>query len=337
MPLKKIAKPVKPVQKSLLTGAPGWLGTRFAELAAPKIPLRCLVLEGMSTAELMPLPLEIVKGDVTKPETLAGVCNDIDTVFHCVGIIHPKKAADFIRINVEGTRNVLEASIKAGVKRFVYISSNSAQGFNRSRTELMKEIDLCKPESGYGRSKFMAEELVRKYGEQYKMETVILRPCLYYGPRAPDRMLTLFKLVKSGKPLVFGDGLNLRSMTYIDNLIQAMILVQSHPRAKNKTFWIADKHPYTTLEIMQTIADILGVTIKPVHVPHFVARAVEIADNLYDELGRYSMNLHVVGETVRDIGCSIEHAETELGYVPEIDLKEGMRRTIAWAQQNGKI
>ena len=324
-------------KKSLLTGAPGWLGTRFAELAAPKIPLRCLVLDGMSTSELASLPLEIVRGDVTKPETLPKTCEGIDTVFHCVGIIHPKNAQDFIHINVDGTRNMLEASIKAGVRRFIYISSNSAQGFNRSRNELMKEIDLCKPESGYGRSKFMAEELVRKYGEHYKMETVILRPCLYYGPRAPDRMLTLFKLVKSGRPLVFGDGLNLRSMTYIDNLIQAMLLVQRHPYAKNKTFWIADKRPYTTIEVMQTIAELLGVMIKPLHIPRIVARMVEIADTLYDELGGYAMNLHVVGETVRDIGCSIERAEKELGYVPEIDLKEGMRRTIEWAKQNGKL
>ncbi|MCM8795543.1 MAG: NAD-dependent epimerase/dehydratase family protein, partial [Candidatus Omnitrophica bacterium] len=162
----------------LVTGSPGWLGTRLIEiLYGKKREVRCLVFPKADDTCLKRLGAEIFKGDLTIPETLRGVCEGIDTVFHCAGIIHPKNIGELYKINFEGTRNILEEAIKSKVKRFIYVSSNSVGGTNISRDRLMTESDLPRPYKHYGLSKYKAECIVNQAYREGRIKTTIIRPC----------------------------------------------------------------------------------------------------------------------------------------------------------------
>jgi nucleoside-diphosphate-sugar epimerase len=329
----------------LVTGAPGWLGTELVrELDETDHEVRCLTLIGEDTSELDQFGVETYPGDVRKLDTLSDAFEGgVDVVFHCAGIIHPPNlfgADAFFDINADGTRNMLEASRQADVDHFVYVSSNAAQGFNDSPTELMTEEMACQPESNYGESKYMAEQHVRRYHQRHDLNFTIVRPCWYYGPRQPDRMNRLMNMIKGGNPIIFGDGMNLRSMTYVPSLVDALLAVMDQPSvSKNETYWIADERPYTTNYIYRTIADILGVSedLRPIYVPNPISRLMEIADVTLGNLGVYEQNIHVAGEMSRHIACDPSKAKAELDWEPPVDLTEGMKESVEWAHERGHV
>lgn len=333
----------------LLTGVPGWLGNRFLEIlvkeSAKNDPvsgwdIRCLCQPTIDISHIHSLAsiksIEVVRADVSQRESLNGALKNIDVVFHMVGIIHPQRIKQLYEVNTLGTRNILRAAYEAGVKKFVYISSNSVGGMNVKRTKLMSEDDPPNPYLHYGRSKYQAECSVNEFYQSGKLKTVILRPCWYYGPHQPERQTRFLQMIKKGNPIVFGSGDNLRSMSYVDNVCQAMISAAQKDVANGKTYWIADERPYRTIEIYQTVADLLGVrSFKPRYVPDVVSECCAMADSLLQRLGCYMKEIHVAGEMNKDIACSIQKAKTELGYAPKIELKDGMNRSIEWCRNNG--
>jgi len=321
----------------LVTGAPGWLGTRLVEVLCENTTnkVRCLVQPMVDVATFGKLPVEIVHGDVRSMAALKEVVRGVETVFHIAGVIHPKRIKDLYEINTNGTRNAISAAAGAGVRRFIYISSNSAAGHNTGWGRPMTEGDLPRPYMGYGKSKFQAEQIVNEFHSLGRIETVIIRPCWYYGPHQPDRQTRLFKMIKSGKPLMFGKGNNLRSMSYIDNVVQGLLLAEKTPQANGQTYWIADESPYPTIEIYRTIAELLGVKLRPRFLPGFSSAIGELADGFLQAAGQYLAEIHVAGEMAKDIWCSIDKAKRELGYQPTVGLEEGMRRSITWCRENG--
>jgi nucleoside-diphosphate-sugar epimerase len=333
----------------LITGVPGWLGNRFLEILVKGFndegplndwKIRCLVLEGADMGSINDLnsakKIEVVKGDVTKKETLRSAVKDVDIIFHIVGLIHPKKITELYEINTYGTLNLINEAYSAGVKRFVHISSNSVAGTNLKRHVLMNEDDEPRPYMNYGRSKYYAECIVRSYQGSGQMETVILRPCWFYGPCQPKRQTKFFRMIQEGSPVVFGNGLNFRSMSYVDNTAQAMLLAASKNEAVGQTYWVADARPYTTLEIYQTVAELLGVkNFKPKFLPDIVSEVFLLGDKMLQGVGKYQTEVHVAGEMNKDIACSIEKARIELGYDPKIDLREGMLRSLQWCRKTG--
>ncbi len=330
--------------KTLVTGAPGWLGDTLVQALVngaegyevPKRDVRCLVIPGVDASGLRELGVETVEGDIREPGSLEKALDGVETVFHCAGLIHPKRIKELFEINTEGTRNLLDVAVRKGVRRFVYVSSNSPAGTNKRRDVLMREDDPPRPYKAYGRSKYLAERAVNEYQQGGKLETVIVRPCWFYGPNQPARQSRFFNMIKAGDPLVFGDGNNLRSMSYVDNLVQGLILAETTPAANGQTYWIADERPYATNEIYRTIADILEVKdFKPRHIPGFASTIAEIADTMIQATGMYWTEMHVAGEMNKDIACTVEKAKTELGYAPKIELREGMRRSIEWCRKNG--
>lgn len=330
----------------LVTGAPGWLGTEVVRrLHKRGQHARCLTLEGVDTSPLEPFDVSVYEGDVREPASLDDAFEGgVDTVFHCAGMIHPPKlfgAHLFEEINADGTRNMLEAARQHGCEHFVYISSNAAQGFSDDQDAPMREDQEPEPEpeSAYGRSKLAAEEHVRDYHDDYGIDSTIVRPCWYYGPRQPDRMATLMRMIQEGDPIVFGDGENHRSMTYIPALVDALMLVDDHRSTANgETYWITDETPYTTNHVYETIADLLGVEdLDPTYVPTPISRLMEKADILADKLGVYQKHIHVAGEMSRGIAADPTKASEELGYEPPSSLREGMREAVEWAKRNSQL
>jgi nucleoside-diphosphate-sugar epimerase len=330
---------------ALVTGAPGWLGTALVEtlVQGPSYPafqgerrkVRCVVQPGVDARAMTSLGAEVVVADLRDARALDGACRGVSTVFHAAGIIHPRRVRDLYDINVGGTRHLLADAVRAGVRRFVLVSSNSPAGLNESASRLMTEEDPPRPYLNYGLSKLQAEWLVKDAHAAGRIEAVIVRPCWFYGPNQPQRQTRFLSMIKSGKPVVFGRGDNLRSLSYVDNAVQGLVLADAVESAAGKTYWIADRRPYSFIEILETVAKLLEVDIRPIYLPRFGSDLARFVDALVQQTGLYNQEVHVAGELAESIAVSIEAARRDLGYEPQMALEEGMRRSIAWCRERG--
>ncbi|MDX2108180.1 MAG: NAD(P)-dependent oxidoreductase [Candidatus Melainabacteria bacterium] len=334
-----------PKPTAIVTGVPGWLGSRLAEkLLESGREVRVAKFKNAPYESKGKSNLKVFECDVTEPETLLPVFQDAlgATVFHCAGIIHPTKGRkQFYDVNVEGTRNLLDAASAAGVRRFIHVSSNSPIGCNEDRDQLFDEKTAYNPYMHYGQSKKEAEDLVNAAGKSGSFDIVIIRPPWFYGPGQPERQNLFFTMIKKGKAPIVGSGENLRSMAYVDNICQALELCESVDGAKGQTYWIADERPYSMNEIVDTIEKVMErdfkmqVAHKRMRLPDMASDIAYMVDNCLQSAGLYHQKFHVLSEMNKNIACKIDKAKKELGYKPEVSLEEGMRRSIAWVLENG--
>ncbi len=247
----------------LVTGANGWLGSRLVELLSPEIAagsrIRCLILPGQNVDSLKKVSgrVEIVAGDIRNPADREKFCAGAQgaILFHAAGMIHPRRVREFYQINRDGTAGLLDAAIRAGVRRAVVVSSNSPCGCNPHPDHLFDELSPYHPYFNYGRSKMEMELAVKERGD--KIETVIIRAPWFYGPNQPPRQTLFFKMIRDGKMPIVGSGKNLRSMAYVDNLCQGLLLAAQTEHAKGQIYWIADKRAYSMNEIVDTVERLL--------------------------------------------------------------------------------
>jgi len=250
---------------------------------------------------------------------------------------------EFNEVNVAGTRNLLQAAEEARVRRVVALSSNSPMGANPRRDHLFDEQSPYNPYRGYGRSKMLMEQVIQEYQGRGCLETVTLRPTWFYGPNQPARQTTFFRMIKKGSAPIAGDGSNLRSMSYIDNLCQAILLSVANPRANGQTYWVADRRPYSMNEIVDTIERLMEtefdirVAHKRQRLPSVACEFAGVGDAFIQKLGLYQQKVHVLSEMNKTIACSVEKAQKELGYAPIVELEEGMRRSLAWCSEHGIV
>lgn len=341
----------------LVTGAGGWLGSRLVEslvrglsehdeLKAPaaNLRVRMLVLPGQDAATLKRLSdrIEVVSGDLRNPADCARFCEGAKgaILFHTAGIIHPRRVREFYEINRDGTIHLLDAAIRSGVKRAVVVSSNSPCGCNPHPDHLFDELSPFHPYMNYGRSKREMELAVRERAS--RIETVLIRAPWFYGPNQPPRQTLFFQMIREGKAPIVGRGDNLRSMAYVDNLCQGLVLAALRERAAGQVYWIADRRPYSMNEIVDTIERLLETEFghackhKRMRLPAFASDVAWLADKTLQALGVYHQKIHVLSEMNRTIACSVARAEQELDYRPTIALEEGMRRSLRWCAENGQ-
>ena len=342
----------------LLTGAPGWLGTRLAQSLLEGIPdapscakleparrIRCLVMPDLDASALSAWDrVEVLRGDLRDPDAVKAFCQSSEgaTLYHCAGVVHPARATrEFFDVNVQGARRLLQAAEDARVRRVVLVSSNSPIGATHRRDHWFDETSPYNPYMGYGRSKMMMERIAHEYQARGRLEIVIVRPTWFYGPGQPERQTTFFRMIRKGASPIVGDGENLRSMAYIDNLCQALLLCAESPIANGQTYWVADRRPYSMNEIVDTVERLMetefGLTVahKRLRLPFVASEVAGLADGVIQKLGAYHQKIHVLSEMNKTIACSVEKARQELGYAPAIELEEGMRRSLAWCQARG--
>lgn len=347
--------------KIFITGATGWLGRQVVKTLTAGDPdvlenfkptehnysVRAMTLaHELETASREPIfsKIDLQAGSVTD----AASCQKFfqtpfsnGLLIHIAGIIHPKTVADFYKINLEGTKNLIEAAEKAGIKKVVVISSNSPIGCNPNNQHLFDESAEYNPYMNYGKSKMQMELFLKS--KMATMDITIIRPPWFYGENQPERQMTFYTMVRDGKFPFVGDGTNLRSKANVKNITQGILLAASNPKSRGEIYWIADKKAYSMNEIIQTIGEVLdkefGIKPKPnkLRLPFFAGQIAEKVDAALQSIGIYQQKIHVLSEMNKSIACDVSKAERELGYSPKVDLYKGVKDALYFNDEYKKL
>lgn len=345
---------LEPSALTIVTGGAGWFGRAYLaaiESGSDDVgpiardgEVRVLVAQPDDVESVLAvLPRASVQvGDIADMTVVSRLFADSEgaSVVHAAGVIHPAKVSDFERVNAGGTSNVVDAARRGKARRLVYVSSNSPYGVNATTTDVFRHDEPYNPYLGYGISKMHAEQRVREAHEDNGLQTVVVRPPWFYGPWQPLRQTTFFRLIRTGKFPLLGDGSQRRSMVYVDNLVQGVSLAERVVDAAGDAFWVADARPYPMSEIVSTVKQALtdeGFTVsaKQTKLPAIAGRVAEKIDRTLQARGIYQQKFHVLGEMDKTIACDIGHTEDVLGYAPPVELLEGMRRSIRWCVERG--
>ncbi|MCL7945105.1 SDR family oxidoreductase [Marinobacter sp. ATCH36] len=308
--------------KILITGATGFVGNRLVQcLSEEKLwPIVAL------TRNFIPVPF--ASQTVTVPELSSSALNStldlgkVDVIVHLAARVHVMNddAVDplweFRRTNVEGTCALAEQAARSGVKRFVFLSSIKVNGEFTKPGVPFTAKDALAPSDPYGQSKADAEEALFAIARKTRMEIVIIRPPLVYGPGVKGNFNNMAKLVKKGFPLPLGAIHNKRSLISLDNLVDLIITCIDHPAAANQVFLAADGEDLSTSDLLCRVAAAMG---KPSRLIPFPAGLLQFGALL---LGKRATAQRLLGSLQVDIS----KARNLLGWQPPLSVEEGLKR-----------
>jgi len=324
--------------RALVTGATGFIGSHLAEaLVSRGFEVDCLVRNPSRPGWLDGLRVGVLKGDCTDPEGLKGVISGYDYVFHNAGVTKTSDVGEYYRVNSLGAKIVAEAAARdcRGLRKLVYVSSQAAAGpssAGRPRTE----DDEPAPVTDYGRSKLEGERHVLEYKDA--VPVTIVRPSAVYGPRDRD-IYTFFRLVSKGIRTAFADE-HLVSLSYVDDLVDGIILAGTADTVSGDVFFLADEKPYDWDFVGATVAEVLGVKARRVVVPIPLMSVVALISEAFSAVsGRPTiLNRQKMAE-VRERYWVVDTARARktLGYAPRHDFASGAALTAAWYRDNGWI
>lgn len=308
----------------LVTGGAGFIGSHICErLLRDGHGVR--VLDDFSNGKEENLEglagdIEVFRGSVVDRSLVADAVKGTYVVFHeaALGSV-PRSVADPLTThesNSTGTLNVLLAARDLGTRRVVFASSSSVYG----ETPALPKREDMKPEplSPYALSKLSAEQYCGVFHRVYGFETVALRYFNIFGPRQdPESQYAavipkfVTAILSGRRPVIFGDGLQSRDFTYVDNVVEANLLASEAEAAAGKFFNVACGGRYTLLDLLSKIKEALKSDIEPVH------ESPRPGD-------------------VRDSQASIDAARSVLGYKVSVDFEEGLRRTVEWYRDSAR-
>jgi nucleoside-diphosphate-sugar epimerase len=327
---------------TLITGGTGFIGSRLAlDCAKRGEPVRILAKinnanEKSGHDELAKAGVEIIDGDVCSAEDAANAMRGVKTLYHLAAAQHEANVGDdyFRRINVEGTRTILDAAVDAKVKRVVHGSTIGVYGMAddgpvHDRTPLF-------PDNIYGQTKLEGEHLARSYSDRLKLS--IVRISETFGP-GDFRLLKLFKGIKSKKFFMVGKGKNLHHPVYIDDLIEGLRAAATEKSAIGETVVIAGPRAVTTREMVDGISQALATQGPKITVPlpalmgaAMVIETVCKPAGIQPPLHRRRMNFFV-----KSFQFSGDSAREKLGFEPKVDFAEGAKRTAKWYEETGHL
>jgi nucleoside-diphosphate-sugar epimerase len=322
--------------KAFVAGGTGFIGSHIVEhLILRNIHVKALIRNSSNTARLRNREVEFVNGDVLDPSSLKKHLEGVDLVFSAFGILGQWGIPDktYHDINARGVRILLESCLDSNIKQFIHVSSAGVLG-PLPEGVVADESFPFNPSNIYESSKCEAEKEVISYGRK-GIPFTIIRPEFVYGP-GDTHVLGLFKAIKAGRFVFLGNGERLLHPTYIDDLIQGVNLCTDNRNAIGKIFLITGEKPITVRELANIIADELGVHLTKIKIPLFFANTIAKAMEAVAKTAGFEPMLtrSRVKFFTENRAFSYQKARTEIGYVPAVNFREGVRRTIEWYQEN---
>lgn len=320
----------------LVTGGTGFTGTALVKrLLADGHDLTALDnKEGLQCDLLRSMGVRVIIGSVTDADSVAEAVDGADVVHHLAAAFREMGVEDeyYRKVNVDGTKIVLEAALKAGVKRCVYCSTCGVHG-NIEHPPGGEDAPIA-PADYYQRTKYEAEPIVVDYARR-GLPSVILRPAAIYGPGDPERFFMIFKRVASGRFPMFGSGKTLYHPLYIDNLVDALVLAMNSEENSGRAYLIADEEYYSIQTIVEKVGQALNV---PVKIPHYPVMPLVVLGHVVETVCKpFHIAPPIFPRRVdwfrQNRAFDISRAKAELNYKPAVGLDEGLRRTAEWYKE----
>jgi nucleoside-diphosphate-sugar epimerase len=324
------------MKNAFVTGASGFTGSYLCKaLLEKKYNVKALVRKNSNRENLENLNIQCIEADLADPDSIKGKIKDTDIVFHIAALYRQEGVSKdmFTKVNLEGTRIMLDESIASGVKRFVHCSTVGVQG-EISNPPATEEAPY-KPGDHYQVSKMAGEKLALSYFNEGKIDGVVVRPVGIYGP-GDTRFLKLFRHIYKGNFKMIGNGNVLYHLTFVEDLVQGIILAGETPTASRQIYTIGGNEYLPLTDLANMIAQILEKPISKIHIPLWpVYTAALLCEMICRPLGIeppiYRRRLDFF---TKDRAFDISKARKELGYNPKVPLKEGLTRTAQWYKEH---
>ena len=334
----------RPVDRSrdevcLVTGATGFIGGRLAQrLVREGYPVRCLVRASSDTSRLDELDVQTAVGDLTTAGSLARAVEGCDYVFHCGALVSDwATTEEIVRTNVEGTRNLLEASVGAPVRRFIHFSTTDVYGYPDGAA-IDEAYTATRFRNWYAQTKLDAEAEVRRVERTDALDAVILRPATVYGPGSTDVIGEIARAIQGRHMLLVDGGRAVAGLCYVDNLMDAAVLALRHEAAPGHAFNVSDGLGITWREFTDDLAEGLGCSKARWSVPYWLASGVGFSLEHGYRLLRKTIGLNapplLSRQAVQVLGRNQEFSTRNvreiLGWEPRVDYATGLQATLAW-------
>lgn len=333
--------------KVLVTGANGFIGQHLVRnLINDGNSVRALKHSNLKLNFIKESEVEWLNADLRNPNSLKNICNNIDIVYHLGAISRnevDKTWEDYEAVNINGTKQLLEQAALANVKRFVFVSTVEAAGFGNG-IDPRKETDQPNPQNNYGKSKLEAEQIV--LNSPLKIERVVLRLPMTYGPGTFLIIPKLFGMVKKGIYPIIGSGQNKMEFAYVGNIVKAILLVGEHKNANNELFYVSDERSYSIIEVIKSIANSMNCKVIFIKIPKSIAYVIAIIWELVAKILPFPPIISKVSKkpffsketvwwTTRNVNTvSISKIQNLLGYEPPYTIKQGCQETSKWLIEN---
>jgi nucleoside-diphosphate-sugar epimerase len=331
----------KTMKRAFVTGASGFTGSYLCKALIAKGYAVTALARKTSKKEsefLKGLDIRWIEGDLAEPGSLDNVLKDIDIVFHIAALYRQEGVNRelFTKVNVDATRVLLDKAIAEGVKRFVHCSTVGVQG--EIENPPATEEAPYNPGDHYQVSKLEGEKLALSYFKEDKIGGVVVRPVGIYGP-GDTRFLKLFRHIYKGNFKMIGSGKVLYHLTFVEDLVDGIILAGETPAASKNIYTIGGNEYLPLHELVQILAEVMDKKVSKLRIPLW---PVYIAALLCELICRpfgieppiYRRRLDFF---TKDRAFDISKAKKDLGYQPKIPLKEGLTRTAQWYKQNNLL
>lgn len=329
---------------ALVTGATGFLGQHVCtRLNRMGWRVTGMGRDESAGAKLEAQGMRFVRADLRDEASVQLACEGQDVVFHCGALSSPwGPYREFQAVNVEGTRHVVAGCHRHGVRRLVHISTPSIC-FDHRRDRLgVREQDPLpsRPVNAYAATKLQAERVAfQAFADG--LPGLILRPRAIFGPLDRSLLPRLMRANDSrGVPLI-RDGSALLDLTYVDNVVDAMLLGWEAPRdALGRAYNITNGEPAALHDVLRELFAMMELPLRTRRVPYPVAYGaaalMEWSHRLLPMLGEPPLTRYSVGALTRSQTLDIRLARERLGYAPRVGLQEGLRTFAEWWRAEGR-
>ena len=310
------------MKKLLVTGANGFVGKALCDKAV----LRNINIYGATrkTCNLGNGIKNVVVGDIDEHTNWQHALINCDVVIHLAARVHVMQESsrdpltEFRRMKVLATERLARCASASGVKRLVYLSSIKVNGEETFNGNFFIYTYNPAPQDPYGISKWEAEQVLHEVAKETGLEVVIVRPPLVYGAGVKGNFAQLIAVIKRGIPLPFRSVGNKRSLIYVGNLVDALLLCSTHPAAVGQTYLVSDGEDLSTPDLLHKLTIVMGQSPRIFAFPITLLKLAGYLTGKSKQIGRLIGSLQVDSSKIR----------RELGWVPPYTVKQGLQNTV---------
>lgn len=323
----------------LVTGGTGFTGSRLVtSLMRDYGRVRVLTRSAARASRALPSGVEIIEGDIADRAVVDRASEGCEVVYNLAAAFREPGISDrrYAEVHVEGTRHLLDAAMKHGVRRIVHCSTVGV--LSHIEHPPADEAWDYAPGDVYQATKAEGEKLALSYARDLGAPVTVARPTPIYGP-GDTRLLKLFKLISKRRFVMLGKGDVFFHLVHVDDLVRGLRLMADHPDAVGEVFIIGGREYRTLNDVVRLIASEVGVPAprwslpaKPFQVLGTMCERICLPLGISPPIYRRRVDFFT-----KSRAFSIRKAMEVLGYEPEIDLETGIRETIAWYRGNGQL